>query len=64
MSKHGSPANRGAADAWYRRSPDPHKYPNGTYNDPRIQLSDPKEIEAYHRAYDEQEASGDFKDWG
>lgn len=58
---HGSPFDRGSADAYYRRGKEPHKYPNGTYNPPRILLTDPDEIEAYNLGYDTQD---DFKDWG
>ena len=34
--KHGSLYDRGSADAYYWRDADPHYYPNGTYNPPRI----------------------------
>ena len=34
--KHGSAYDRGNADSYYGRPKDPHYYPNGTYNDPRI----------------------------
>lgn len=59
---HGSAYDRGGADAYYRRTPDPHKYPNGTYNEPRIpkeQLT-PEEIEAYWYAFNKQDS---FKDY-
>lgn len=58
---HGGPADRGSADAYYGRSKDPHKYPNGTYNEPRVKLTDPLEVAAYHFAYDNED---DRKDWG
>ena len=63
MPKHGSPADRGGADAYYRRPRAPHYYPNGTYVDPRIDAKDmtPEEIAAYNEAFDLQD---DFKDWG
>ena len=61
MREHGSPADRGSADAYYGRGKDPHKYPNGTGNPPRVPLTDPDEIKAYNDAYDSQD---DFKDWG
>lgn len=63
---HGSPYDRGSADAYYRRASDPHKYPNGTYSEPRIGESDltPEEVAAYNKGYADQVASGDFKDWG
>lgn len=51
---HGSPYDRGSADAYYGRQKDPHKYPNGTYNAPRIVLTDSLELEAYEAGYNEQ----------
>jgi len=60
---HGSPADRGSADRYYGRSKDPHKYPNGTNNYPRINAIDltKKEIAEYNEAYDNET---DRKDWG
>lgn len=58
---HGSPYDRGSADAYYGRVRDPHKYPNGTYNAPRVDLTDPAEIAEYNLGFDEQ---WDRKDWG
>ena len=58
---HGSPYDRGSADAWYARERDPHKYPQGTYNGERVALTDPAEIEAYNAGYDEAEFGG--KEW-
>lgn len=58
---HGSPMDRGSADAYYGRPKDPHKYPNGTGNPPRVALTDPFEIECYHYGYDNEY---DRKDWG
>lgn len=65
-TSHGSPYDRGGADFWYARPRDPHKYPNGTYNEPRIGKGDltPEEIAAYNKGYSEAEAVGDQKDWG
>ena len=60
--KHGSPYDRGAADAYYGRPMEPHYYPNGTYNYPLIEKKDmtEEEIEAYRLGYTENE---DYKDW-
>lgn len=58
---HGGPWDRGNADAYYGRPKKPHKYPNGTYNPPCVLLTDPAEIAAYNKGYDEQT---DRKDWG
>jgi hypothetical protein len=63
---HGGPWDRGSADSYYGRPRDPHWYPNGTYNPPEIRADEMTsvEIEAYHAGYDENEESGDKKDWG
>jgi len=43
---HGSPFDRGNADSWYGREPDPHWYPEGTYNGERVtQLTDKERME-------------------
>jgi len=35
-TKHGSPYDRGSADYYYGRGSNPHCYPNGTGNAPRV----------------------------
>ncbi len=37
---HGSPADRGSADAYYGRPEDPHYWPQGTYNGTRVEAKD------------------------
>lgn len=61
--KHGSPHDRGSADAYYGRRFDPHWYPNGSYNGERIEKSEmtPEEIAEYTYGYENQT---DRKDWG
>ena len=63
--KHGGAWDRGSADSYYGRPRDPHMYPNGTYNEPRIPMSlmSTEEIDAYHAGYDENEQFGDKKVW-
>ena len=65
FNKHGGPFDRGSADSYYGRSKDPHYYPNGTYNEPRIVEFDmtQDEIDAYHKGFHESEADGNFKDY-
>lgn len=58
---HGSPYDRGSADAYYWRSPEPHKWPEGTYRGECVKLTDPAEIEAYFAGYNE---TIERKDWG
>jgi len=59
--RHGSPYDRGAADAYYCRQFNPHyNVCNGTV---RIEIEDPDspEFDAYRAGYNEQT---DVKDWG
>lgn len=57
---HGSPADRGSADAYYRRQPEPHRI-DGMGR--RIPLTDPADIALYNAGYAEQCESGDFKEY-
>ena len=61
---HGSPYDRGSADAYYRRSRMPHYYPNGSYNGDPITNLTSNQLEAYTAGYNDQVSSGDFKDFG
>jgi hypothetical protein len=65
-ASHGSPFDRGSADSYYSRPQDPHFYPNGTYNDPKIEATDMTlaQMREYFRGYEYNEAHGDKKDWG
>lgn len=53
---HNSPADRGSADSYYWRPFDPHKGQGSS----REELTDPADIEAYRKAYDNEK---DGKDW-
>ena len=62
---HGSPFDRGGADFWYRRQPEPHYWPEGTYHGDKVTedcMSD-VEIAAYNAGYDEAYEQGDQKDY-
>lgn len=61
--RHGSPYDRGAADAYYRRPKSPHYYVGSTYSSRRVEKEEMtrEELEAYRAGYDQQD---DFKDWG
>jgi len=63
---HGSPYDRGGADSYYYRPFDPHWYPKGTYNEPRVGEKDMTEgeLEEYRIGYEENEAEGNHKDYG
>jgi hypothetical protein len=64
-TKHGSPFDRGSADSYYGRPRDPHYYPNGTGNEPRVLpvIMTKEQIEAYHAGYDWNEQFGGRKDY-
>lgn len=64
--RHGSSADRGASDSYYRRGYRPHYYTGATYSSTRIEEHEmtKEQIEAYAAGYDENELNGDFKDWG
>lgn len=63
--RHGGPYDRGSADSYYGRGPDPHYYVGGTYNSKRVEEADMtlEEIEEYHRGYNDNERSRNFKNW-
>jgi len=62
--EHGSPYDRGSADAWYSRQKDPHWYPQGSYKGERIgsERMTPRQLEAYHAGYDGEQGRKDYHD--
>jgi hypothetical protein len=50
--RHGDPADRGDADAYYNRAPSPHKWLDNL-GAKRVELTDQAEIDAYFAGYDE-----------
>jgi hypothetical protein len=60
---HGSLFDRGSADSYYSRPRDPHYYPEGSYNGPRVTDLNEAETEAYNAGYDWNERYGDKKSW-
>lgn len=64
-AEHGSPFDRGSADSYYGRPQQPHKYPNGTGNSPRVEAQDMTlaEMAQYFRGYEYNEQFGDKKNW-
>lgn len=60
-NRHGSPHDRGGADAYYRRPHIPHKVDEIT-GDEVYELT-PEEVHAYTAGYEAVRKSGDFKDW-
>ena len=61
--QHGSLFDRGSADSYYGRPRDPHYYPEGSYNGPRVTNLNQAEIDAYMAGYDYNEQYGDKKSW-
>jgi len=61
---HGGPFDRGGADYYYWRKPDPHKWPEGTGNGERVTDLTDEERRAYWAGYELAERFGDRKDWG
>lgn len=61
--KHGSPQDRGSADAYYGRRFDPHYYPRGSYKGTRIEMHEMtlEQIEEYRHGYLNED---DRKNWG
>lgn len=62
-NRHGSLYDRGGADSYYGRGKSPHWYPNGSYNEPRIEDLSDEEIAEYNEGYDNNEATGNKKEW-
>jgi hypothetical protein len=61
--RHGSAYDRGSADAYYGRAPDPHYFVGDTYVTKRVSKEDmtQDEIDTYLRGYNNET---DRKDWG
>lgn len=63
QARHGSPADRGAADKYYGRPRFPHYFVGGTYQSEEVTEENmtPDQIREYMDAY---ETTTDQKDWG
>lgn len=63
LPRHGSPQDRGSADAYYGRPYDPHYYVGASLQSERVEKDNMTvgEIEAYKYGYDNED---DRKDWG
>ena len=63
---HGSPYDRGSADSYYRRPRRPHFFTEATYASDEIEerFMTKQQIDEYNLGFDENEAAGNFKDWG
>lgn len=65
FTRHGGAYDRGSADSYYGRPFNPHYFTGATYSSTRVDAADmtPEEIEAYSRGYEENEMSGNFKEY-
>ena len=63
MDKHGSPADRGSADAYYRRPRCPHHWPEGTYKGKRIGPEGMTAVQVleYNNAYENETDRKDYR---
>ena len=55
---HGSLYDRGGADSYYSRSPDPHYGGVGGESGPRVEVYDEASVAEYMAGYDDNEAAG------
>jgi hypothetical protein len=62
-AQHGSLYDRGSADSYYSRPPDPHWYPEGSYNGSKITALNDLELAEYLAGYDYNERHGHKKSW-
>jgi len=64
--RHGGPYDRGSADSYYRRPFRPHYFVGDTYSSKEVELSrmSAAEIVEYTKGFNDNEQSGNFKDWG
>jgi hypothetical protein len=62
--EHGSFFDRGSADSYYGRVPEPHRGGVGGASGPRIESNHPEDVQAYMAGYEFNEMYGDKKDWG
>ena len=61
--RHGSPFDRGSADAYYGRRPSPHYYTGATYMSDKVTDLTDEEKKEYMRGYCSVDKN-DRKDWG
>ena len=63
--QHGYPFDRGSADYYYGRRPEPHYWPAGTNKGHKVTKDQmtPEEIAEYWAGYEEAEELGYQKEW-
>jgi hypothetical protein len=60
---HGCLFDRGSADSYYHRAPDPHYGGVGGDSGPRVAVTDPESVAEYLAGYEDNERFGDKKSW-
>tara|TARA_R110001599_G_scaffold245549_1_gene445709 strand:- start:499 stop:759 length:261 start_codon:yes stop_codon:yes gene_type:complete len=62
---HGQPGDRGSADFWYHRPPEPHYWPSGTGKGLKVDEADmtDEQVLEYHQGYGEALRRGYQKDY-
>ena len=61
--EHGSLYDRGSADSYYGRPRDPHYWPKGTGHGVKVTELNSVEVAEYLAGYEDNERSGDKKDY-
>jgi len=61
--RHGSLYDRGSADSYYNRFPNPHWFPLGSYQGEAVTNLNQAEIDEYLAGYEWNELHGDKKSW-
>jgi len=61
--QHGGLFDRGSADSYYSRPPQPHWYPEGSYNGEAVEDLTEAEIQEYLAGYEYNEQFGHKKSW-
>jgi hypothetical protein len=61
--QHGSLYDRGSADSYYHRLPNPHYGGVGGDSGPRVTVTDKASCKEYMAGYEYNEQYGDKKDW-
>lgn len=60
---HGCLFDRGSADSYYGRVPNPHYGGVGGGSGDRVEVSDPESVAEYMAGYEDNERFGSKKDW-
>jgi hypothetical protein len=61
---HGCLFDRGSADSYYGRMPNPHYGGVGGDSGPRVEVTDPESVAEYLAGYEDNEQFGDKKNYG